>query len=119
MDKMEILKLAFEKSTDGKEAMQLAREIEAFLAPAKPTLPVQNTLPLWVRHSPPPEQPAAHKPKHNRQPWKVEQLAQLDDLLKAGKTPAQIAVQLSRSEKAVLSAIYRVKTGEYFVGPPQ
>jgi DNA-binding NarL/FixJ family response regulator len=119
MDKMEILKLAFEKSADGKEAMQLAREIEAFLAPTKAIPPVQNALPLWVQHSPPPEQPAAHKPGHNRKPWLVEELTKMDDLLKAGKTPAQIALQLSRSEKAVLSAIYRVKTGEYFGGPAQ
>ena len=114
MDKMEILKLAFEKSTDGKEALALAREIEAFIKN-------ENPLPKIIKETIKDIHAIADQPKkvkaHNhRHPWDSAAILHLCQLLNNDRTPSEIAQMMGRSEKSILSAIYRVNQGEYMRG---
>lgn len=54
-------------------------------------------------------------PEKNKSPWTKEDLEQLDEMLKAGSSFAEIAINLKRSEKAV-ETVVRKLAGGYPVG---
>lgn len=110
MDKMEILKLAFSKAGNGKEAMELAREIEVFLRPANP-------VPKWVTETVKgmgePLSQAPEKPANYRRSWTPEELARLLHLMQEGKTVSQMAEIMGRSHNSIDTALDRLNRGEY------
>ena len=115
MDKMEILKLALTHAPDPKSAMELAREMEAFLKGPPPA-------PRWVAETitamsvPQPKTPA--KPANYRRSWTADELARLRDLIHDGKTIVQICEIMGRSHNSIETAIDRLNRGEY-VTPTQ
>ena len=110
MDKMEILKLAFANTSDPKAAMELAREMEAFLKPENPT-------PRWVAETvkgmskPQPE--VSVKPRKNRQPWTEHDLRCLENLIVQNYALNDMPAIMGRSRDSIKSAIMRLKSGEY------
>lgn len=54
-------------------------------------------------------------PEKNRSPWTKEDLGKLDEMLKAGSSFAEIAINLKRSEKAVETVVQKLAAG-YPVG---
>ncbi len=110
MDKMEILKLAFAYTSDPKAAMELAREMEAFLKPENPT-------PRWVAETvkgmgePQPEVSA--KPRKNRQPWTEHDLRCLENLIVQNYAMNDMPAIMGRSRDSIKTAINRLKSGEY------
>lgn len=54
-------------------------------------------------------------PEKNRSPWTKEDLGKLDEMLEAGSSFAEIAINLKRSEKAV-ETVVRKLAGGYPVG---
>lgn len=111
MDKIEILKLAFSRQGTGQEAMQLAREIEAFIRSETP--PVPRWVTETIKEIDVAEQPEASKAHNHRHPWDRAAILHLCQLLNNERTPAEIAQIMKRSEKSILSAIYRLNSGEY------
>lgn len=115
MDKMEILKLALAHAPDPKAAMELAREMEAFLKGPPPA-------PRWVAETitamsvPQPKTPV--KPANYRRSWTPDELARLRDLIHDGKTIVQICEIMGRSHNSIETAIDRLNRGEY-VTPAQ
>jgi len=55
------------------------------------------------------------KPEKNKSPWTKEDLGKLDEMLKAGSSFAEIAINLKRSEKAVETVVQKLAAG-YPVG---
>ena len=112
MDRMEILKLAFSKANTGKEALELAREIESFLKGGDP-------VPRWLTESA--DATAAPQPKSEARPanyrtyWTPKELSRLSRLMQEGKTISQICEIMGRSYNAINSAIHRITRGEYVV----
>ena len=115
MDKMEILKLALAHAPDPKSAMELAREMEAFLKGPPPA-------PRWVAETitamSEPQQKASVKPANYRRSWTPDELARLRDLIHDGKTIVQICEIMGRSHNSIETAIDRLNRGEY-VTPAQ
>lgn len=110
MDKIEILKLAFSKAATAQEGMQLAREMEAFIRS-------ENPVPKWVTETikeiDAAPQHQATKAHNHRHPWDKAAILHLCQLLSNDRSPAEIAQMMKRSEKSILSAIYRLNRGEY------
>lgn len=110
MDKMEILKLALAHAPDPKSAMELAREMEAFLKGVNP-------VPKWVVETvtgmgvPQPKTPA--KPANYRRSWTADELARLLKLIQENKTISQMAEIMGRSHNSIETAIDRLNRGEY------
>lgn len=114
MDKMEILKLALAHAPDPKSAMELAREMEAFLKGPPPaprwvaetitamSVPEQNT-----------EKTLSGKPRKNRHPWTQKDLINLQDLINKNYAIQDMPLILGRSLASIESAISRLKRGEY------
>ncbi len=115
MDRMEILKLALAHAPDPKSAMELARDMEAFLKGPPPA-------PRWVAETitamsePQPKTPV--KPANYRRSWTPEELARLLKLIQEGKTISQMAEIMGRSHNSIETAIDRLNRGEY-VTPAQ
>ena len=110
MDKMEILKLALTHAPDPKSAMELAREMEAFLKGPDPA-------PRWVVEtvkamSEEKQKPLA-KPENYRRSWTADELARLLKLIQEGKTIIQICEIMGRSHNSIETAIDRLNRGEY------
>jgi DNA-binding NarL/FixJ family response regulator len=112
---MEILKLALAHAPDPKSAMELARDMEAFLKGPPPA-------PRWVAETitamsePQPKTPV--KPANYRRSWTPEELARLLKLIQEGKTISQMAEIMGRSHNSIETAIDRLNRGEY-VTPAQ
>ena len=110
MDKMEILKLALTHAPDPKSAMELARDMEAFLKGPPPA-------PRWVAETitamsvPQPKTPA--KPANYRRSWAADELARLLKLIQENKTISQMAEIMGRSHNSIETAIDRLNRGEY------
>ena len=60
-------------------------------------------------------EPENKKPEKNRSPWKKEDLEHLDEMLKAGSSFKEIAINLKRSEKAIETVVQKLASG-YPVG---
>ena len=110
MDKMEILKLALAHAPDPKSAMELAREMEAFLKGPPPA-------PRWVVETvtgmAEPNLPAPIKPVNYKRSWSSDQINRLSNMIQEGKTILQISEILGRSHNAIDTAIHRLSRGEY------
>lgn len=113
MDKMEILKLAFSKADTGKEALELAREIEGFLKGGGDSVPRWLTKSANATTAPQPEA----KPANYRSHWTPKELSRLSQLMQDGKTVSQICEIMGRSYNAINSAVQRITRGEYVVPP--
>jgi len=115
MDRMEILKLAFSKANNGREALELAREMEAFINGSPPA-------PRWVAETitamSEPQIQAPARPANYRRSWTPEELARLLQLMQEGKTIVQICEIMGRSHNSIETAIDRLNRGEY-VTPTQ
>lgn len=99
MNKIEILKLAFEKSESAQEAMLLARQMAAFIGDT-PVVFEQQKLIL--------QQP---KQKMRRKLWSNAEIETLRDLMEQGRTIAEIAIIMARSAPSIDKAIYKLGTG--------
>ena len=115
MDRMEILKLALAHAPDPKSAMELARDMEAFLKGPPPA-------PRWVAETitamSEPQIQAPERPANYRRSWTPEELARLLQLMQEGKTIVQICEIMGRSHNSIETAIDRLNRGEY-VTPAQ
>jgi predicted amidophosphoribosyltransferase len=105
MNKMEILKMAFEKASDPKEAIALAKEMAAFLGEREAQKP--DLLPV----------PIVQK-KQRRQFWQAAEIERLAVLNKRGKSVEEIAKIMGRSEGSIRLALYRVNFGDK-IGTPK
>ena len=111
MDKMEILKLALTHAPDPKSAMELARDMEAFLKGVNP-------VPKWVVETVKPfgeekKKPPVGKPENYRRSWTPADITYLLKLMQEGKTISQMTEILGRSHNAINTAIDRINRGEY------
>lgn len=110
MDKMEILKLALAHAPDPKSAMELAREMEAFLKGVNP-------VPKWVVETvtgmAEPNLSAPIKPLNYKRSWSSDEINRLSNLIQEGKTILQISEILGRSHNAIDTALNRISRGEY------
>ena len=95
MNKLEILRMAFDKAKDPQEAMILARQMAEF----NDGQPVQQTM---VLESP--------KPKNNRKPWSKADIKMMLDLMAKNKSVFEIAKELHRTVKSVEVAMYKLAT---------
>lgn len=115
MDKMEILKLALAHAPDPKAAMELAREMVAFLNGAPPA-------PRWVAETvkgmEKPQQKVSVKPRKNRHPWTQQDLVSLQDLMSKNYATQDMPLILGRSFNSVKTAIARLKKGDYALDWP-
>lgn len=115
MDRMEILKMALAHAPDPKSAMELAREMEAFLKP-------ENLTPRWVAQTVKgmaDSQPKASvKPRKNRHPWTQQDLVSLQDLISKNYAVQDMPLILGRSLASIKTAIARLKRGEYALDWP-
>jgi hypothetical protein len=115
MDRMEILKLALAHAPDPKSAMELAREMEAFLKGPPPA-------PRWVAETitamSEPQIQTPGRPANYRRSWTPDELARLLQLMQEGKTIIQICEIMGRSHNSIETAIDRLNRGEY-VTPAQ
>lgn len=93
MNRSEIIKLAFEKSSDAKEALAIAREIEAFLGEK----PMQS-----------------NKPK--KKFWTKLEIEQLYGYYMLELSIEEIAKNLGRSFNSVEAAIKRIDRGDKIGG---
>ncbi len=96
MNKLEILRMAFDKAKDPQEAMILARQMAEFINDGQP---VQQTM---VLESP--------KPKNNRKPWSKADIKMMLDLMEKNKSVFEIAKELHRTVKSVEVAMYKLAT---------
>ena len=99
MNKIEILKLAFEKSESAQEAMLLARQMVAFISDA-PVVFDQQKLIL--------QQP---KQKFCRKMWSNAEIETLRDLMEQGRTIAEISIIMKRSAPSIDKAVYKLGSG--------
>jgi acyl-homoserine lactone acylase PvdQ len=108
MDKVEILKMAFEKAETAKEAMELAREMEAFINGVNP-------VPKWVTESQESDffGTPVEMPRYKRKPWTQQDLLSLNNLIVQNYALDDMPAILGRSRDAIKTAINRLKTGEY------
>lgn len=115
MDKMEILKLALAHAPDPKSAMELAREMEAFLKGPPPA-------PKWVAETitamSEPQPKVTVKPANYRRSWTADELARLLKLIQEGKTISQMAEIMGRSHNSIDTALDRLCRGEYTAPDP-
>lgn len=119
MDRMEILKMALAHTPDPKAAMELARDMEAFLRR-------ENPVPKWVTETvknlgelqseTPGKLP--EKPRKNRQPWSQNDLVNLHDLIKKNYLIKDMQRILGRSTGSIKTAIGRLRSGEYALDWP-
>jgi hypothetical protein len=100
MNKMEILKMAFEKASDPKEAIALAKEMAAFLGEREAQKP--DLLPVLVARK-------KQRPKF----WGAEEIELLKVLNKRGKTVSEISKILGRSIGSIEMANYRLNSGNW------
>ena len=110
MEKKEILKLALAHAPDPKSAMELARDMEAFLKE-------ETQAPRWVVETvtgmAEPNLPAPIKPVNYKRSWSSDEINRLSNLIQEGKTILQISEILGRSHNAIDTAINRISRGEY------
>jgi hypothetical protein len=115
MDKMEILKLALAHAPDPKSAMELARDMEAFLKGPPPA-------PRWVAETitamSMPQPKVTVKPANYRRSWTSEDLSRLLKLIQEGKTISQMAEIMGRSHNSIDTALDRLCRGEYKTPDP-
>jgi hypothetical protein len=115
MDRMEILKLALAHAPDPKSAMELAREMEAFLKGPPPA-------PRWVAETitamSEPQPKVTVKPANYRRSWTADELARLLKLIQEGKTISQMAEIMGRSHNSIDTALDRLCRGEYKTPDP-
>lgn len=100
MNKIEILKMAFEKAENAQEAMSVARQMAAFLSEGQPIKTAKLIL-----EPPPCEEPT------KRRIWTNDEIDTLIELMRQGKKPHQIAVLMKRTKQSISVAMYKLGTG--------
>ena len=100
MNKIEILKLAFEKSESAQEAMSVARQMAAFINESQSIKTDKLIL------EPPPREQFI-----KRRAWTDEDISTLVEFMRQGKNTRQIAVLMKRSKQAIRLAVYKLYTG--------
>lgn len=96
MNKLEILRMAFDKAKDPQEAMSLARQMAAFIGEGQP---IQGAMIL-----------EAPRPKNNRKPWSKADIELLVTSISVGKSVSEIAKELHRTTNSVEVAMYKLAT---------
>ena len=114
MDKMEILKLALTHAPDPKSAMELAREMEAFL---KGPAPAPRWVVETVKGMADPQPEVSVKPKKKRRSWGEYELRCLEGFMAHNYEIEHMANIMGRSRNSIKSAIMRLKSGEYKIPP--
>jgi len=102
MNKMEILKMAFDKASTPKEAITLAKEMVAFLG-ERETQKIE-LLPAPITQK-------KQRPKY----WQEQEIELLKTLNKRGKTVSEVAEILGRSIGSIEMANYRLNSGNWTV----
>ena len=102
MNKMEILKMAFDKASTPKEAITLAKEMVAFLGERE----IQK-----IELLPAPITQKKQRPKY----WQEQEIELLKTLNKRGKTVSEVAEILGRSIGSIEMANYRLNSGKWTV----
>jgi hypothetical protein len=100
MNKMEILKMAFDKASTPKEAITLAKEMVAFLGERE----IQK---IELLPAPKPVDRAANSRKY----WANKEIEALIDMTADNRPLAEIASALRRTESSCKSAIRRINLG--------
>lgn len=96
MIKLEILKMAFEKSKTAQEAMALAEQMSEFVNSDKGISPKSNAQ------------------TRNGTVWRKHEIDQLRKLYNDGVPEDEIAIALRRNQKAIQMAIYKLIEGKKF-----
>lgn len=103
MNKIEILKLAFEKAKDPQEAMNLARQMVAFVSDTPMVIEVEKL----NLHQPMPIK------NEKRRHWSDKEIETLRDLMEQGRSVAEISIIMKRSASSIDKAIYKLGTGRH------
>jgi hypothetical protein len=99
MNKIEILKLAFEKAKDPQEAMNLARQMAAFIS-----APIVAEVEKLNIHHPMPIK------NEKRRHWSDKEIETLRALMEQGRSIAEISIIMKRSAPSIDKAIYKLAT---------
>jgi DNA-directed RNA polymerase specialized sigma24 family protein len=106
IDRMEILRLAMNKATDARDALQLAREMEAWLTGGTPEpayAAQQNTAPA------PPAKASSKSADRQRKHWAPDDQQRAASLLDQGASIEEVASALGRTTNAVRTALSKGK----------
>ena len=101
MNKIEILKLAFEKAKDPQEAMSLAHQMAAFVSDTPMVIGVEKL----NLHQPIPIK------NEKRRWWTDKEIEMLRALMEQGRSIAEISIIMKRSAPSIDKAIYKLGTG--------
>jgi len=103
MNKIEILKLAFEKAKDAQEAMNLAHQMVAFVSDMPMMVEVEKLnlhQPIGIKHE-------------KRRHWSDKEIEMLRALMEQGRSIAEISIIMKRSAPSIDKAIYKLGTGRH------
>jgi hypothetical protein len=100
MNKIDILKMAFEKAESAQEAMSVARQMAAFINEGQPIKTAKLIL------EPPPRENFI-----KRRAWTNDEINTLVEFMRQGKNTRQIAVLMKRSKQSIRLAVYKLYTG--------
>jgi hypothetical protein len=101
MNKIEILKLAFEKAKDAQEAMNLAHQMVAFVSDMPMMVEVEKLnlhQPIGIKHE-------------KRRHWSDKEIEMLRALMEQGRTIAEISIIMKRSATSIDKAVYKLGSG--------
>lgn len=101
MNKIEILKLAFEKAKDAQEAMNLAHQMVAFVSDMPMMVEVEKLnlhQPIGIKHE-------------KRRYWSDKEIEMLRAFMEKGRSIAEISIIMKRSAASIDKAIYKLGTG--------
>lgn len=100
MNKIDILKMAFEKAENAQEAMSVARQMAAFLNEGEPIKTAKLIL-----------EPPPREGRIKRRAWTENDIETLIKFMRQGKSLPEIAMLMKRSHKSVHMAIYKLSSG--------
>jgi hypothetical protein len=101
MNKIEILKLAFEKAKDAQEAMNLAHQMVAFVSDMPMMVEVEKLnlhQPIGIKHE-------------KRRHWSDKEIELLRALMEQGRSIAEISIIMKRSAPSIDKAVYKLGSG--------
>ena len=101
MNKIEILKLAFEKAKDAQEAMNLAHQMVAFVSDMPMMVDVEKLnlhQPIGIKHE-------------KRRHWSDKEIELLRALMEQGRSIAEISIIMKRSAPSIDKAVYKLGSG--------
>lgn len=101
MNKLEILRMAFDKAKDPQEAMKLAHQMVAFMSDMPMMVEVEKLnlhQPIGIKHE-------------KRRHWSDKEIELLRALMEQGRSIAEISIIMKRSAPSIDKAIYKLGTG--------